>query len=153
MRNMQCYSQLVNIWDDVLDYVASDPLTTVLITAQCCGIVGNILSLVVITETYTGTIPFSRQYFEGKVNSTELKILCHVDPLLGSDRKISSYRIAVAKQWFCKQRSLLGSNHLGVPTDANTTEERRFLRGSCRDVNRTSLEFSKSVEWSELVAE
>jgi hypothetical protein len=42
---------------------------------------------------------------------------------------------------------------VGIPTDANASEERCFLRCSCRDVNRTSLEFSKSVEWSKLVGE
>jgi hypothetical protein len=35
--------------------------------------------------------------------------LWHVDPLLGNDREIISYTIAVAKQWLCKQRPSLGN--------------------------------------------
>jgi hypothetical protein len=42
----------------VLDYVTSGPLVGVSITAQCYCIVENILSLVVIIGTYSGTINF-----------------------------------------------------------------------------------------------
>jgi hypothetical protein len=37
------------------------------------------------------------------------RILWHVDPLLGNDCEISSHKTAIAKQWLCKQRPLLGS--------------------------------------------
>jgi hypothetical protein len=56
----------------------------------------------------------------------------HVDPLLGNDREISSYTTAVARKW-------LGSDHMGIPTDAQVTvvtatEERCFLCCPCLDV-------------------
>jgi hypothetical protein len=38
-------------------------------------------------------------------------VLWNVHPLLGNDREISSHRVAFAKEWFCKQQSLLGNGH------------------------------------------
>jgi hypothetical protein len=96
----------------------------------------------------------SKQYFECKRNSTELKLLWHINPLLGNDLKISSCRTSIDKWWFCKQQPLLGSSHVVIRTDANAIEEWRFLRGLCRDViNRVSPDFSKSVSEVELVGE
>jgi hypothetical protein len=43
---------------------------------------------------------------------------------------------------------------VGIPTDANATYERCFLRGPCRDIiSGTSLEFRQLVKWSELIGE
>jgi hypothetical protein len=38
----------------------------------------------------------------------------HVDPLLGNGHEISNYTTAVARQW-------LSSDHVGTPTNTNTT--------------------------------
>jgi hypothetical protein len=39
----------------------------------------------------------------------------------------------VARQW-------QNSDHVGIQTEANATEERRFLRGPCRDVISRTVE-------------
>jgi hypothetical protein len=44
-----------------------------------------------------------------KVEVTMVKILWHVDELLGNNREISNYTTAVGKYWLCKQRTLLGN--------------------------------------------
>jgi hypothetical protein len=36
-----------------------------------------------------------------------LLLLLHVEPLLANGREISIYTVAVATQWFCKERPLL----------------------------------------------
>jgi stage V sporulation protein SpoVS len=54
-------------------------------------------------------------------------ILWHVDPLIGNDREISNYTtalktMAVARQW-------LSSDHVGTPTDTNTSVEQQQRSG------------------------
>jgi hypothetical protein len=61
-----------------------------------------------------------------------IKILWHVDSLLGNDLEISSYKTAVDKQWLCKQQSLLGNGRNRFVTRNNgVTGKRCFLHGPC----------------------
>jgi hypothetical protein len=66
------------------------------------------------------------------------KLLWHVGPFLGNDRKISSYTTDVARQW-------LSSDHVGIPTDANTTEDWCFLHGPCQDVINGTTELVRAM--------
>jgi hypothetical protein len=61
------------------------------------------------------------------LNAIVTVMLWHIDPLLGNDRKISSYITAVASQW-------VNNYHVGIPEDAIAAEERCVLRGPCREV-------------------
>jgi hypothetical protein len=62
-----------------------------------------------------GIVIFSVKISTGFSNSIEytggmISVLWHVDPLLGNYREISNYTRAFAKEWLCKQRSMLGND-------------------------------------------
>jgi hypothetical protein len=48
-------------------------------------------------------------------------ILWHIDPFVDDDGEITSNTTAVSREW-------LSSDHVGYPTESNSTEERYFLR-------------------------
>jgi hypothetical protein len=64
-----------------------------------------------------GIVTFPVEFSTGFSTSIEytgeirmISVLWHVDPLLSNDREINNYTRAVAKEWLCKQRSLLGND-------------------------------------------
>jgi hypothetical protein len=67
-------------------------------------------------------------------------VLWHVDPLLGNDLEISSYTIAVAKWWFCKQRQLLSNGCNRHTQQYKSCWKRCSECGPCRGyIMRTSF--------------
>jgi hypothetical protein len=75
-------------------------------------------------------------------------ISCHLEPLLGNDSEISDYTTTVGRKWPHQQtrtQKFHGNN-------CTATEERYFLRGSCRDViSKTNEGSAVSEVKSELV--
>jgi hypothetical protein len=58
-----------------------------------------------------------------------LKIMCHVDPLLGGDREIGDYRGAVARQRLANNREMMFSA-LSVKQQLNSKRGTVFSVGS-----------------------
>jgi hypothetical protein len=72
-----------------------------------------------------------------------MKILRHVDPLLGNDREIRDYTTAVAR---LRLRQQTRTQHF-YGNNSTATEDRCFLRGPCRVfISRTSEKLSEVVK-------
>jgi hypothetical protein len=50
------------------------------------------------------------------------------DPLLGKNHEISSYTPAVAKEWLCKQRLLLGNGCVAITWASQLTRTQQWIQ-------------------------